>query len=337
VTSRSGRGAAIVVALSLWAFGCADGSVTRVVDGETLEGPPIAPEAYAAYAKAELWAAAGSRRAALAEFERALDADPRSPTILTRIGELRCEDRPREDGRRAMKSFARALERDPHYAPAFLGRAQCLERLGRTKEALADAERGAYLDPLSLESTRTVARLLFAAGRRREAWTWLEARAAFEPSSSDAAALVLEAAMREKDQVRAARARKALGSLDELPPPTLDEALARRDLASARKAGLAQRLSGAKLALYSLDRAPELALEQALVTLRADPQDTDAWTAALVAADRVGDERRFAEILPLLDAEPLPPSPRALALLSELIAHRAGPDATKALAAAHAQ
>lgn len=333
MTARARRGAAIV-ALSLSALGCAEGAVTRVVDGETLEGPPIAPEAYAAYAKAELWAAAGNRRAALAELDRALDADPRSPTILSRIGELTCEDPTRESGRRALKSFARALDRDPHHAPAFLGRAECLERMGRTKEALVDAERGAYLDPISLESTRTVARLLFAVGRRSEAWTWLEARAAFEPASPEAAHLVLEAAIREKDPVRAARTRKALGALDGSTSPSLDEALARRDLASARRAALAVRLSGAKLALYSLDRAPELALEQALSTLRADSQDTDAWTAALVAADRVGDERRFAEILPLLDAEPLAPSPRALALLSELIARRAGPDAARALAAA---
>lgn len=333
MTALVGRGAALLAALSLCALGCTEGTVTRVVDGETLEGRPIAPEAYAAYTKAELWAAAGNRQAALAEFDRALDADPRSPTILCRIGELTCVERTRESGRRALKSFARALDRDPHHAPAFLGRAECLERLGRTKEALVDAERGAHLDPLSLESTRTVARLLFAVGRRSEAWTWLEARAAFEPSSSEAATLVLEAAIREKDPVRVARARRALGTLGGGTAPSLDEALARRDLASARRAGLSERLSGAKLALYSLDRAPELALEQALATLRADSQDTDAWTAALVAADRVGDERQFAEILPLLDAEPLAPSPRALALLSELIARRAGPDAAKALAA----
>jgi tetratricopeptide (TPR) repeat protein len=261
---------------------------------------------------------------------RRIDADPASPQILTRIGELRCEPGSTDAATSALDAFDRALARDPEYGPAFLARARCLEALGRREEALAQARRGAYLDPLRLESTRIVARLLFSLGRRQEAWTWLEARVALEPSSVAALKLLIEAAAREKDPARRASARHDLEALVRRDPLTLDEAIARRDLSAMRRAALARRLSGAMLAHYCLERAPDLALEQALATLRADGQDSDAWTVALVAADRLGDERHFGEALDLLDAEPSRPSPRSLALLSELIERRAGEDAAKA-------
>jgi tetratricopeptide (TPR) repeat protein len=291
------RRGALAATLGAVLLGCGPGTVTRIVDGQMLEGRPIPPEAYASYLKAELWVAAGNRKAALAELENALDADPRSPQILTRIGELTCLPPANPSaGHRAFSWFERALERDAEYAPAFLGRARCLEALGRKGEALRDAEQGAYLDPLLLESTRTVARLLFAVGRHADAWRWLDARVTLEPESRDAWQLVLEAATREKDAVRSLRARRALGLAKEQDETPVDEAL-----------------------------------DEALATLRADPEDTEAWTRALVAADLRGDERKFHEALTLLSPEALAPSERSLALLAELIARRVGPDGRAAL------
>lgn len=293
----------------LWLAGasCTPGTVTRVVDGERFEGRPIAEEAYAAYAKAELYAAQGDRKHALALLATALDEDPASPELVTRYGELLCDG---EAGPEALERFQRALDLDPEYAPAFLGRARCLERLGRKAEALAAAEHAAYLDPMGLAATREVSRMLFARGRTEEAWRWLEARVLLDPDSRAAHALLLEAAVREKDGARAERARRALGGNgSEL---TLD----------------------ASAPLRALPAEPRRALERAERRLAADPEDTDAWIAGLVAADLLGEEERFRALLGALGERPLPPTPAALSLLTELLARRCGSEAAAALSLA---
>jgi Tfp pilus assembly protein PilF len=292
-----------VACLWLAGAGCAPGTVTRVVDGRTLEGRPISAKAYAAYAKAELYAAEGDRKHALELYARALDQDPGSPELIARYGEVLCEQTAGTD---ALDRFDRALELDPEYAPAFLGRARCLSRLGRAAEALAAARRAAALDPMAFETTREVARLLFVLRRPEEAWRWLEARLALEPASRGALSLLLEAAERERDAVRVERARRALAVAPRGP------------LANERP-------------LASASAAPLRALELSERRLAADPEDTDAWTAGLVAADLVGDEERFRKILGELGEAPLPITPAALELLAELVARRCGPQAASAL------
>jgi hypothetical protein len=85
--------------------------------------------------------------------------------------------------------------------------------------------------------------------------------------------------------------------------------------------------------LRALDAsAPKLALAQAELVLAADPSDSDAWIAALAAADELGDEIRFSETVRLLDPEPLAPSPKALAVLEKLVERRLGREAASALA-----
>jgi Tfp pilus assembly protein PilF len=289
----------------LWlaSVGCAPGTVTRVVDGETIEGRSIPERAYAEYVKAELFAAQGDRKRALEHYAHAIDEDPGSPEIVARYGEILCEQAP---GAGALARFERALELDPEYAPAFLGRARCLARLGRMVEALAAAERAASLDPMSFDTTREVARLLFLVRRSDDAWRWLEARLVLEPGSRGAQALLLEAALREKDVTRAERARRALAALPASPPPKPSPLASASDL-------------------------PERALELSERRLAADPEDTDAWTAGLVAADLAGDEARFRKILGALGETPLPVTPAALDLLTELVARRCGQEAAAAL------
>jgi tetratricopeptide (TPR) repeat protein len=282
---------------------CAPGTVTRVVDGETREGRSIPASAYAAYARAELLAAEGDRKHALEHYARAIDQDPGSPELIARYGEILCEEAPGPD---ALDRFEHALELDPEYAPAFLGRARCLSRLGRTAEALAAAERAAMLDPMSFDTTREVARLLFALRRSDDAWRWLDARLLLEPGSRGAHALLLEAAEREHDAGRAERARRALAVVPAVPP--------------AREQPLA-----------SASVAPHRALELAERRLAADPEDTDAWTVGLVAADLVGNEWRFRKILSELGETPLPITPAAFELLTELVTRRCGREAAAAL------
>lgn len=298
-------GARGLVLVWLATAGCAPGTVTRVVDGVELEGRPIAAEAYAAYVKAELFAAQGDRKQALRHLEQALDVDPGSPELLTRYGDLLCEERQVPAARETLE---RALERDPTYAPAFLARARCEGRLGDHQLALVAARTAADLDPMSLETTREVARLLFVLRRPKQAWLWLEARALLEPRSRAPQGLLLEAAEREHDRARAARARAFLAST------------AAPD--------------GPKSNPWSTGAAaipPLQALERAERRLAADPEDTEAWSFALAAADLLNDEPRFEKILLELGENPLPPSPAALARLAEVIGRRCGAEAAAAL------
>ncbi|HEY3497668.1 MAG TPA: hypothetical protein VGK73_23380 [Polyangiaceae bacterium] len=333
--------------LSLALAGCfGRGSVTRAVDGQVREGRAIDEAAYASYLRAAFLESTGQRELALEELERALDWDPVSPEILTRIGELRCGTNlaanaagPAPDAAHAgLVAFSRALGLDDTYGPAWLGRARCLERSGRRDEALVAAERAVYYDPLRIETTTTTARLLFALDRPNEAWTWLDARVLLEPGSVDAERARLAAARAHNDAPRVARSERALGALGRLATPgsrtRLEQAIAAGDLSAARARAMELRISSTELALFAVKRAPALAFEQALSVLRADPSDTSAWVAAIAAADLLGDDQRFADALDELAADPLPPSPEALELLARLISRRAGKDAEAAFARA---
>ena len=324
-----------------WLAGCQGaGGVIRVADGRAEEGRAVDEEAYAATLRAGIFDATGDRDHALAELESALGSDPDSPELLARYGEVLCrpgrESPPRPGS--ALSAFSRALNLDGTYAPAWLGRARCLSLLGRHKEALVAAERAATQDPLDVRATELVARLLFESGRKSEGWAWLDGLATLLPGSVEAQRALLAVALRERDAVRIHRARTALEVLGHRLPgaatEALAEAIARRDLAEARRAALELHLSSSALALELSRSAPELGLEQASFVLAADPTASDAWIAGLAAADALGDRTRFDELARLLDPEPLAPSAAGLELLAEVVARHTGPDGRAALARA---
>lgn len=311
------------------------GPVTRVADGETVEGRAIAPEAYAAYLRASVLEARGDARGAVAELERALDEDPRSPEIVTRIGRIVCASGSRDAASEAYGAFEDALALDPSYGPAWLELARCRERSGDPAGAFAAAERAVYYDPSNPEATRIAARLAFALGRRERAFALLDGLVELEPSSREAWNALSLAALERGDAARATRARRALERLgvatDAARRLALDEALRAGDLARARALAVELGVGPSALAWRALDVSSHAAaLEQASLVLAADPTNSDAWIAALVAADELGDELRFEEALRSLDTEPLPPSPRARAAFERLVARHAGPDAAAA-------
>jgi tetratricopeptide (TPR) repeat protein len=305
---------------ALLAAGCiGPGGVTRVADGEVQQGREIDAEAYASYFRAATLEATGDRKQALDELERALDADPDSPQILTRVAELTCAANPRQPptspavpaaaAERALSLFSRALDKDARYAPAWLGRAVCLESQGRRREALAMATRAAALDPLRPESTRVMVRLLLLLGRRDDAARWLSAYRVLVPAPLDPEPPTGDATV---SPARAGASR------------ALERALSERNLAAARAAALELGMSRSALALALATAAPELAMTQALTILAADPTDSDALVAALAAADRLGDSARFEQALLLFAGEPLPLSTRAKELFAEVLERHTG-------------
>lgn len=342
MTRRARRHAAFVMVSALAAStGCRSGAeVTRIVDGRAETGRAVDEEAYAASLRAGIYDATGDRDRALEELERAMLSDPDSAELLTRYGEVACgaaRSSPPHPAS-ALTAFSRALALEPTYAPAWLGRARCLELLGREPEALAAGELAAAYDPEDVGTTELVARLLFAFGRRAEAWAWLDGLATLAPDSPEAQRARLLAAARQHDRERELIARRALEALGaRLPGDTgveLDRAIERRDLPAVRRAAIELRLSKSELSVALVRRAPDLAMLEGSAELRADPSASDAWIAALAAADALGDRARFAELLPLLAAEPQPPSDAALVLLGELVARHAGNDGERALAEA---
>jgi len=310
------------------------------MDGHVVEGRAIDEEAYAASLRAGIDDAEGDREHALEELERALGADPDSPELLARYGEIAC--RPGRDGPArpgpALAALSRAIALDATYAPAWLGRARCLSLLGRQHEALTAAVVAAENDPSDPRATEFVAELLFAAGQPADAWAWLDGLATLEPNSREAQRALLSAALREHDVVRERLAREALNKLGEQAPnaaaSALSDAVARADLSAARRAALDLHLSSSALALRLAKDAPSIGFEQASSVLAADPSASDAWIAGLAAADELGDRERFELMLRALAPEPLPPSALGLELLAELVARHTGGDGRAALSQA---
>ena len=323
-------------------FACATrGPVTRVADGESFESRAIAPEAYAAYLRASVLEARGDARGAVTELERALDEDPDSPEIVTRIACILCANSgdSKEASNEALGSFDDALALDPSYAPAWLGLAECRERRADLEGALDAAERAVYFDASSPAATRTAARLAFALKRPLEAWTFLEALVALFPESREALDAYFDAAITHSDAPREARARRALSkrgvTSERSQTQALDDALRAHDLPEARALAVRLSLAPSTLAWRALELSERgLALEQATLVLAADPSNSEAWLAALAAADELGDNGRFAETLSALDSEPLPASPQALEVLEKLVGRHAGPEAAAAFRAA---
>jgi tetratricopeptide (TPR) repeat protein len=323
------------VSLSLSAcFG--RGPVTRIADGEELSGRYIRGDAYAAYLRATLRDEAGDRSGALKALDEALSHDPSSPEILTRIGEITCRAPAASgDAERALAAFRRAADLDPTYAPAWLGLARCLETAGEFEEALAFALEALAHEPERVETTELIAGLLRRAGREREALTWLDALTALTPAVREAHEAQLRAAVALGDHGREQRARQALSRLgvpsDAERRQALDVALSNDDLPLARRLAGELHLRPSAFLLYAVERSPNVALAQARLLLAAEPENSDAFSAALAAADLLGDEAEFARVLGTLAEAPEPASAPALKTLAAVIARRSGAEAAAAV------
>jgi len=295
------RTPALLACLSwLLCVGCAEsaGGITRMADGVRYEGRFVNPEAYAAYLLGVEREAHGEYKDALSAYLEAHAEDPDSPEIWARIGAVQCASSTPERGLKAAQvAFERGLKSDPDYFGNYLERARCAERARFFNVALSDATAAVARRPDDESANLTVARLLQALGRRSEARAWLEGMQSYRAPSA-AVARAIEATRGP-----------ATGSAAAAPSATPGASSS-----SARSAAFADLQSG---------RA-ERARKQAELELDADPTNSDAWIAALVACDALRDSQCFEDALNRLRTPSLAPSQEALGYLRELLGRRTG-------------
>ncbi len=333
------RASALVAVAAAWlCAGCnLGGSVVRIVDGQEIRGRVIGTDAYANYTRGMLLELAESYAEAERAYQRAVDDDPDSPELWTRVGLVSCRLKNR-DG--AASALSRADGLDPEYGPLAIAQSECARFEGDPKRALAHARRAVVQDPNNPHATATVIVALEASGKAREALNWAISDA-LEHASPSAWKRVATLAKRAGDPAWAlhagnraralkeaiARSGGAVESCEAATRADLDSAIASGKLGLARSLANRCRLGPGILASRAAALgAAKLAQAQALHVLAANPTDGDAQVALWVAADLRG------EIFPGTPrATPTAPlSPLSSRLMAEMLRRRAGDDAARA-------
>jgi tetratricopeptide (TPR) repeat protein len=284
---------------------CAEGSsnVTRMANGVRYEGRFISPEAYADYTIGIEHETRGEYGKALVWYAQARSEDPESPEIWARIGAVQCSSVAAQDGPgTAAHAFDNGLRLDSDYYGNYFERARCEERARDFNRGLADAMAAVARRPGDEPANLLVARLLQALGRSADARLWLEAFDSFR-DASPAMKRALEAA--RKPNAANASSQAADGAAAPLNAP---------GRTAVRSAAFAELRAGEL----------ESARKRAETELGADPSNSDAWVAALVACDALRDNACFDSALAALRTPSLPPSDTALLFLSDLLARRTG-------------
>jgi TolB-like protein/Tfp pilus assembly protein PilF len=236
---------------------------------------------------------------------RALALDPASAEAHTSLAHAHLHDWQWEA---ALGEFARAIELDPGYAPAFHWHALALTTLGRVDEAVEAMRRANVLDPLSVRMSADMGMALYAARRYDEAVAQ-EQKTLRMDSTSATALWIMGMALEQSG--RLPDADSAFQRALRLRPgnPNFTAALARVHALSGRD-------SAARELLVSLEQRagdePSLAFFVALVhTARGDRDQAIRWLARSIEA-RSGSVR-YLKVEPRLD--PLRSDPRFAGLL----------------------
>ncbi len=111
--------------LAASAVGCVGtpSSVTRIVDGRTVQGRFVPPEAYASFLKGAIAEAHGALDEAVQAYEAVARMDDSDPEVFARLARVRCERDPHDA--RGREAIAKALELDGEYGPAWAAAAAC--------------------------------------------------------------------------------------------------------------------------------------------------------------------------------------------------------------------
>jgi Tfp pilus assembly protein PilF len=317
------------------AAGCAgSASVTRMVAGHRVEGRFVADEAYAAYLKGVVLETQGQVDAAMAAYGEAIEHDPDSAELWTRLGALRCADAAKSAAsskRGPWDAFMRASEIDPTYEETWTERARCHLKRGELDLAERAARGAVSLDPDRPEPAILLALVLERQGHVDEARRWLDGLVAREPRSIVAHEAMVSFAARTQDDVRRQASEDALTQLrpradgkaphrDSASLSEVDKALERGDFDRARRLALAARISSGALALRAA----------ALGSVSFAPADGDARVAATVAADLQRDDAALERTVASIPRIATPLSPLATLLMAELLSRRIGAEAHRA-------
>jgi tetratricopeptide (TPR) repeat protein len=267
-----------------------------MADGIRYEGRFVNPEAYTAYAVGVEQEARGEYGGAVHWYLQARAEDPESPEIWARIGAAQCLGTEAEHGLGASaRAFENGIRLDPGYYGSYFERARCEERARGFDAGLKDATAAVERRPGDEPANLLVARLLQAQGRAADARLWLEAFQSYH-EASPAMKRALESARAPVPAV------KGVGN------EAASEPLPAHSVAFAE-------LRAGKV---------EAARKHAEIELGADPTNSDAWIALLVACEALRDEICFDSTLPSLKSPSLAPSGTGLTFLSALLSRRAG-------------
>jgi hypothetical protein len=338
--STRGRGlpwSALGLAGALHALSaCSSGHGTeRVFDGHTVRGRYIQPEAYAAYTEGVYREANGDFAGAEQAYRQAQVRDAQSPEILTRLGALAC----RQSVPRALRLFERANAFEP-YAPAWTARARCLAGQ-QSAAALEAALHSVQLAPNSPEVNLLVARLYRENAQPELARAWLFAWLLLEPELGAGASelqselallgdaqlslLASEALQGRAEQTDGARAPAGRSQ----PPPALIAAIRAKETEHARQLATEAHITPLELSLLaSANAQPELGLAQAELLLDANPRDSGALIAGLVATAQLRDDEPLRRILHKAQADQTP-APELARALGEVLRARIDDEAAR--------
>jgi hypothetical protein len=174
-----------------------------------------------------------------------------------------------------------------------------------------------------------VVELAERSGDLERARLWLDAWVVRTPSSPEAWQALRDFGVRQGDAARRFRAQQELSKAATTSgEAALERALHASDLVAARRAATRLRIPASELALRAVALgAVDAASQQAELVMNADPDDADAWVAALTAADLRRDRAAFTATLQRAPRAPSPLGSLALQLLEELIRRKDGPDA----------
>jgi tetratricopeptide (TPR) repeat protein len=318
-----------------------------MVGGHRVQGRFVADEAYAAYLKGVVLETQGRIDLAMAAYGEAIEHDPESAELWTRLGVLRCSEATKPGGpvktAGPWDAFTRASEIDPGYEETWTERARCHLKRGELDGAARAARVAVSLDPDRPEPAILLALVLERQGQTDEARRWLDGLIARDPWSIVAHEAMAAFATRARDDVRRQTSEEALAKLR---PPRSEGSAAHRDSASlsevdaalehgdfdrARRLALAARISSGALALRAAALGSvSFARAQAELVLAADPADGDARVAATVAADLDRDDAALERAVSSIPRVAAPLSPLATLLIAELLARRVGSDAQRA-------
>ena len=339
--TRRGRGkpwSAFALTSALLGLSACSGSrgTERVFDGHAVQGRYIQPEAYAAYAEGVYREEHGDFVGAEQAYRQALLRDGQSPEILTRLGVLAC----RQSAPRALRLFERANANE-EYAPAWTARALCLSSQRQSAAALESALHSVRLAPSAADANLLVARLYREQGQPELARAWLFAWLLLEPElGAGAGELQSETALLGDPQL-SLLASETLKSHSEhadggrapgtrgAPPPSLIAAIRAAETERARQLATQANVTPLELSLLATANArPEFGLAQAELLLDANPRDSGALIAALLAAAQLSDDEPLRRVLRKTVGDQAPP-PELARSLAEVLRARINAEAAE--------